>query len=309
MRRIWQTLVPIFIATIFGLLIGSRPLQAAVLPRPAATTAAATTAAAAITPKVNVPPPALPMRTASVGTSTPNVAPTEANAPKPDPDYLRGVASMRQQAENEPDSPTSQALKDVLKQLFNPPAVQIPFRFVTDNAGVKVTNYAGDIYFSQGAIFINYNESNNDDHFATIDNKLYTWKTGKSEGEMLKRFPGDTLAFVMYMIDPAAIMRSIYVQYLDEPQKFTVKPGINGEKSILFKQVKNGFKGIQVQSKPFWLKGFLLAAAKEKGGQTGSLEIDPPIALAAIPQGLLTLPPGVTFKPSQETLRNRMTYL
>jgi hypothetical protein len=309
MRRIWQTLVPIFIATIFGLLIGSRPLQAAVLSPPAPTVPAPMPTVTAPTVKMQVLPPALPMRTATVGISTPSNAPTTANAPKPDPDYLQGVASMRRQAESEPNSPTNQALKDVLQQLFNPPAVQIPFRFVTDKAGVKVTNYAGDIYFSQGAIFINYNESNNDDHFATIDNKLYTWKTGKPEGETLKRFPGDTLAFVMYMIDPAAIMRSIYVQYLDEPQKFTVKPGMNGEKSILFKQVKNGFKGIRVQSKPFWLKGFLLAAAPEKGGQTGSLEIDAPIALAAIPQTLLTLPQGVTFKPSQETLRNRMTYL
>jgi hypothetical protein len=321
-RKIWQSLVPIVMATILMLFAGATPLQAEGLPpqtvppqtvpaQRAAQGAAQGAAQVRSTPAPAKPVPAKPVLTSAtvIGSTTTKPTTPGAASIKPDPDYLQGLAAMRQQAETEPNSPTNQALKDVLNQLFQPQAVQIPFRFITDKAGVKATNYAGNIYFSQGAVFINYNGVANDDHFATIGNKLYTWKTGATQGEMLKRFPGDTLAFVMYMIDPSAIMRSIYVNYLDEPQKFTVKSGPKGEKAILFKQIKDGFKGIRIQEKPFWLKGVLLEIAKAQEVQIGSLEIDTPIGLEAIPPELLTLPKGVKFKPSEATLRDRMTYL
>jgi hypothetical protein len=227
---------------------------------------------------------------------------------KPDPAYLQGVESMNKQADANPASATSKAFKDVLKQLFTPPAVQIPFRFVREQAGVKTPEYSGNIYFSQGAIFVDYDQSAKDDHFATINNKLYTWKTGAKQGEILERFAGDTLAFVMYLVDPSAIMRSIYVQYLDHPKDFTVKTVAN-EKVIAFKKPESGFKDIHVQNSPFWLKSFTLDLSKEGVKEVGHLEVDAPIALETLPEELFTLPQGVAFKPSKENLKNRMSYL
>jgi hypothetical protein len=236
------------------------------------------------------------------------VAPVNA-VPIVDQAYTAGIKAMQAQVAADPTTPTNKAFGDVLKQLFTSPAIQVPFRFVTNENGKTNTNYAGNVYFSQGDIFINYNESDNDEWFATVNNQLYTWNPKTKEGSILTRFPGDTLAFVMYMIDPSAIMRSIYTQYLDKPQTFTVKPSTDNTKTILFKKVENGFKGIRIQTQPFWLNAFLLESPKDKGGSIGSLEVDAPIALEAIPTELLTLPKGIKFKRSTETLKNRMTYL
>jgi hypothetical protein len=236
--------------------------------------------------------------------------PVQAAVPaiKPDPAYLQGVESMQQQADKNPDSTTSKAFKDVLQQLFTAPAVQIPFRFVREQTGVQTPQYAGNIYFSQGAIFIDYDQSTQEERFATINNKLYTWTTGNPKGEILERFPGDTLAFVMYLIDPSAIMRSIYSQYLDHPKDFTVKTTAN-EKVIAFKKPQSGFKDIHVQNNPFWLKSFTLDLSKDSVKETGYLAVDAPISLEALPEALFTLPKGVTFKASKDDLKSRMNYL
>jgi hypothetical protein len=231
-------------------------------------------------------------------------------ATQPDTAYRAGVESMYAQVNADPTTPTNRAFKDVLDQLFKPAAVQIPFRFVTETAGVRSVNYAGNIYFSNGAIFINYDgDAVDEERFATIEDKLYTWKPSAAEGQILKRFPGDTLAFVMYMVDPSAIMRSIYSAYLTKPQDFTTAIATDGSKSLLFKKVQSGFKGIRIQPQPFWLKAFLLEAAKDQGMSMGSLEVDAPIALAKLPQELTILPTGIKFKPSDNSLKERMTYL
>ncbi|MBE9029260.1 hypothetical protein IQ266_05730 [filamentous cyanobacterium LEGE 11480] len=228
--------------------------------------------------------------------------------PKPDTGYLEGVVSMYEQVKTAPDSPSNRAFQAVLDQLFKPAAVQIPFRFVSESAGHRSINYAGNIYFSQGALFINYDTTESDELFATVDGQLYSWKPDATEGVILKRFPGDTLAFVMYMIDPSAIMRSIYSTYLEKPNEFTVSTDSSGTKSIIFKQVQNGFKGIRLQENPFWLKAFMLEPSQNEGIDVGNLEVDPPIALDQLPKGLTVLPTTVTFKPTQESLKNRMTY-
>jgi hypothetical protein len=113
----------------------------------------------------------------------------------------------------------------------------------------------------------------------------------------------------MYMVDPSAIMRSIYSAYLAQPQAFTTVTATDGSKSLLFKKVQSGFKGIRIQPQPFWLKAFLLAAAQDQGMSGGSLEVDAPIALAQLPKELTVLPTGIKFTPSDNSLKARMTYL
>jgi hypothetical protein len=228
----------------------------------------------------------------------------------PDAAYLEGVRSMYDQVKADPNTPTNRAFKDVLDQLFKPVAVQIPFRFVTETGKERSVNYAGNIYFSAGAIFINYDgDAVDEERFATIADKLYTWKPNVAEGQILKRFPGDTLAFVMYMVDPSAIMRSIYSEYLAKPQDFTTAIATDGSKSLLFKKVQSGFKGIRIQPQPFWLKAFLVESPKDKVMGVGSLEIDAPIGLTQLPSELTILPTGIKFKPSDNSLKERMTYL
>lgn len=236
--------------------------------------------------------------------STPVVQAT----PIADVGYLEGIVSMYDQIKAAPNAPTNRAFKDVLDQLFQPNAVQIPFRAVNMTGNTRSVSYAGNLYFSQGQLFINYDKTQSDAAFATIDGKLYTWNIGASEGEILKRFKGDTLAFAMYMIDPAGIMRSIYSEFLDHPKQFASTTA-QGIQTIQFKENKYGFKGIQVATKPFWLKTLLFEQPSESGLRQGRLEVDPPIALDALPKELAVLPKGVKFKSSEGDLRQRMTYL
>lgn len=205
--------------------------------------------------------------------------------PPPDPNYLEGVISMYQQVKANPDEPRNRAFHDVLDQLFQPAAVQIPFRFVTGSGAARSVNYAGNIYFSRGAIFITYDSTDGaDERFATVDNQLYTWQPGQPAGKILKRFPGDTLAFVMYMIDPSAIMRTMYDHYLAQPNRFNRVLERQGVESILLKQPQNGFKGIQVQTEPFWLRAFMMERPQEKGITVGNLEVDPRSAWMPCPR-------------------------
>jgi hypothetical protein len=239
------------------------------------------------------------------------LAPVQADtmAAKPDQAYLNGLQSMRSQVEKAPDKPTNLALNDVLNQLFTAPAVQVPFRQTVEKAGVKTIAYSGSIFFSQGDLFINYDKTTDDENFATINGKLYAWKNNAKQGKTITRFPGDTLGFLMYMIDPSAIMRSIYTNYLDDPKLFTTKTTEPNQKALLLKEAVSGFQGITIQEKPFWLKNFVFNDPANPAKGIGRLEIDAPIALEALPKVLYTLPAGIQFQPSKETLKERMVYL
>jgi hypothetical protein len=239
------------------------------------------------------------------------LAPVQADtmAAKPDPAYLNGLQSMRSQVEKAPTQPTNLALNDVLNQLFTAPAVQVPFRQTIEKAGVKTIAYSGSIFFSQGDLFINYDKTTDDENFATINGKLYAWKNNAKQGKTMTRFPGDTLGFLMYMIDPSAIMRSIYTNYLDDPKAFTTKATEPNLKLLLLKEAVSGFQGITIQEKPFWLKNFVFNDPADPAKGIGRLEIDAPIALEALPKVLYTLPAGIQFQPSKETLKERMVYL
>jgi hypothetical protein len=235
---------------------------------------------------------------------TPAIAP----APKADIGYLEGIVSMYQQIQASPNTPTNRAFKDVLDQLFQPNAVQIRFRSVETTGGERKVGYSGNLYFSQGQLFINYDQTQDDAAFATIDGKLYTWRIGAKDGEILKRFKGDTLAFLMYMIDPSAIMRSVYSEFLERPKQFTTTT-TQGIQTLQMKENQGGIHGIQVATKPFWLKTLLFEKPAALGLLQGRLEIDPPIALDALPKELAVLPKGVKFKASEGDLRQRMQYL
>ncbi|NJM46234.1 MAG: hypothetical protein HC860_08670 [Alkalinema sp. RU_4_3] len=238
------------------------------------------------------------------------LAPVQADvAAKPDPAYLEGLQSMRNQVAKAPDQPTNLALNDVLGQLFTAPAVQVPFRQTVEKAGGKTIAYSGSIFFSQGDLFINYDKTTDDENFATINGKLYAWQNNAKQGKTMTRFPGDTLGFLMYMIDPSAIMRSIYQSYLEDPKSFTVQTTEPNQKVLMLKEALSGFQGLTIQEKPFWLKNFMFSDPADPAKGIGRLEIDAPVALESLPKVLYTLPAGVQFQPSKETLKERMVYL
>ncbi len=237
------------------------------------------------------------------------------------PAYEQTVRSLYQQiqaVERKTHNPQrSREATQRLHALFDAPVIKIPFRSVTEEGAQRQIVGSGAIYFARGDLFITQDasparsakSSDVEESFATINGQLYAWKSGSQTGEILKRFPNDTIAFLFYRIDPSFIMEAIYREYLKAPQNFNVSEQ-GGVKRLMFRQVQSGgFAGILLRENPFWLSGIIGQDSASPNAKQTVWEIDPPIPLQQLPAHLKQLPRGVHFAPSPATLENRMVYL
>lgn len=135
--------------------------------------------------------------------------------------YKQNVQSIYQQIEGNFKAQEPQRYREtseVLHALFDSPVVKIPFRTVTKKGSQRSLISSGAIHFAQGDIFIvrdtprkaSMNHFEPEESLATINGKIYNWKDGSKSGEILKRYPKDTLDFLFYNVAPARIMRSLY---------------------------------------------------------------------------------------------------
>lgn len=193
--------------------------------------------------------------------------------------------------------------------LVKPKAIKILFNGFssTREEGVKTVYDSGTIYYSKDELFVIYDKENKEDtNFATIEGKLYAWRTGAKAGKILKRIDNDIKMLLIYLIDVSAIKRSIYFQsYRENPDDFSVTQD-GDTKTILFKKVNRPFAGIRVQQNPFWLSSFLLCDCQSITPTTPlfGAEVSRPIPLDKIPDSVKVLPPDVEFEPTQETVES-----
>jgi hypothetical protein len=182
-------------------------------------------------------------------------------------------------------------LSQVFHALFDSPVVKIPFRSVAKQGSQRWIGDSGAIYFAKGDIFIVYDvpdkastkPSRQEESLATINGKLYSWSEGSQHGEILDRYPNDTLNFLLYRIDPGMIMRSLYYDYLLKDLKSVNISEQEGIKHLMFKQPQSSFAGILIRENPFWLSGVVIEDPKGTAGSWG-WEIDPPIPLTTLPE-------------------------
>ncbi|MCY7321259.1 MAG: hypothetical protein LH660_05520 [Phormidesmis sp. CAN_BIN36] len=236
------------------------------------------------------------------------------------PTYKQNVQSYYQQIEANFKAQEPQRYRktsQILHALFDSPAVKIPFRTITIIGSRRSITSSGAIYFAQGGIFIVHDalpkapteryRFGSEESFATLNGEIYTWKDGSKSGEILKRYPKDTLNFLFYSIEPAGVMRSAYQEYIEAPQNFSVSK--RGEVNhLMLKQPQSGFAGVLIRENPFWLSGLVMKST-ESEKTTGISEFDPPIPLQSLPEKIKQLPKGVRFTPSPATLERRMVYL
>jgi hypothetical protein len=215
---------------------------------------------------------------------------------------------------------TSPDLKQMLRSIFEPTAVKIPFRVVDTVGTNRNVQSEGNIYFGRGQIFVRYdratrNKTSNSigTNFATIGKNLYAWEPDKKEGEILRRFTGDTIELVDYLIDPAMIMRYTYFDYKKNPNNYTVKEDANST-SIFHKKIK-GFAGIKFNSSPLWFNANIISDCHQNcpplddQSKLTLLEVDKPVSIKQIPAAVQKLPPGVKFKKTPASVDSYLTYL
>lgn len=199
--------------------------------------------------------------------------------------------------------------------VFEPEAVEIPFRFVTERHGIREVASAGTIYYSEGELVI-LTDRVGGDNFVTIAGDLYSWKTGETTGKKLTRFTGDTVELIDYWIDPAVLMRYIYQDTQAMPEEFTVTE-VGDELAYTYKAAPYGFLGVRVTAQaPFWMTAMLYSldcqqeiCLTDDGSEFAAREVDPPTTLTAIPAEVQVLPEDVTFEDSDSTADVFMTYL
>jgi hypothetical protein len=208
--------------------------------------------------------------------------------------------------------------KEVFQAVFEPAAVKIPFRTVTVKGSDRKILEDGVIYFAKGQIVVKHNLTSpnaNTPDFATIGNKLYAWKPGEKKGQILKRFTGDTIELVDYLIDPALLMRYTYFDYKRSSKDFIVSNTPNST-TILRKNAPYGFAGIRFKSAPLWLGTNIIASCKAEicpsvtaDTELTQIEIDRPIPIPQIPIELLKLPKNVKFTQSEGSIDQYLSYL
>jgi hypothetical protein len=226
--------------------------------------------------------------------------------------YVDRVASS-------PNSQVPLELKQVFQAIFEPKAVKIPFRIATVKGTSRKVTAAGTIYFARGDIFVIYDRVSGDSsgsfNYATVGGKLYSWRIGEKNGEILKRFPGDTIELVDYLIDPSMIMRYNYFEYYRKPENFSVTKEQNSV-TIMHKQNPYGFAGIKFSKSPLWLQTGIFAPCNSskcppvtQKTELTLWEVDRPVSLEQIPAKIKSLPKTVKFQKSDQTVDSRLVYL
>jgi hypothetical protein len=210
--------------------------------------------------------------------------------------------------------------KQVFQAVFEPTAVKMPFKYSKVKGSSRQLIEAGTIYFAKGKIFVKHssttaNQSPVSD-FATINGQLYAWKPGDKEGKILRRFTGDTIELVDYLIDPLLLMRYTYFDYYRSPKSFVVTKDKNVT-TILRKKNQYGFAGIKFGESPLWLGANIFSSGCNKNicppvnadTEVVEFEIDRPISIPQVPAELLQLPKNVKFIKSEESVDKFLSYL
>lgn len=217
------------------------------------------------------------------------------------------------------DEATGDSIKlaDIYRAIFEPDAVKISFREIGDYSNGREIQVVGEIYYSEGDIFLlNFakGETNPPANFATVDGDLYRWTPDEPTGEKLTRYPGDAAALAAHFIDPAAIAQKIYQQTQSQPDLFT-QTAVEGGTDYEYKDASVIFRGIRVLEEPLWLKQFISYSGCF-GDQCSPerraryiFEIDRPLPVNEIPDEVRQLPKDVNFEPSERTARDFITRL
>jgi hypothetical protein len=202
----------------------------------------------------------------------------------------------------------------VLRAVFEPNAVKINFRNKLSRDGKDIITSSGTMYFSRGEFFLRYEtippekDGERPRNYATLNGKLYEWHPQEKKGRTLKRFSGDTVELIDYLIDPAMFMRYTLFEYHRKPENFILTTAAT-EKQLLRKKMESGFLGIRFVENPLWLTALVMRDPANPASGQIVFEVDPPKPIDRIPDDVKKLPENATFEDSKASVEWRLKYL
>ncbi len=234
-------------------------------------------------------------------------------------EYSEIVQVVFDYCQNQQGIPEADVRRDLLsyyKTWLEPAVVEIRFKSERTSVGKKSLVAAGVVYFAKGELVVQYTDCDRlyeefPINYVTIEGELYEWRFGEKTGRKLKRYHGDTVELVDYILDVAMLKRFMYTEFRKTPTKWDRSLG--DREDILFPRMREeikdaGLVSVHVAKDPFWLRSLTYRKpAKPKTGEI-TVTIESPVNLKAIPIELQKLPADVDFEESSATAEWRLRY-
>ncbi|MCP3955688.1 MAG: hypothetical protein GY697_26250 [Desulfobacterales bacterium] len=195
--------------------------------------------------------------------------------------------------------------QNIAKALFEPEIVHLEIRSSVMNAGVLIPELTVEIWFSAGELYVRTDDASVA-NYSTVGDKLYEWNAGSSVGRILKRNCGDTLRYLLYLVDASELKAAVFRHYRSDSGKFDVVIQTDGIQ-VLPKKRKGAWLGMKYEEAPFWLRSLYFWDAGVDGDYK-VIDVSRPTPVRVLPAELKILP-QIIFERSKETLLNRMEYL
>jgi hypothetical protein len=228
--------------------------------------------------------------------------------------YEQAVAELYATIEDSKKAPTLNLfpqLIELAKQVFEPDIVKISFTIERRAESATTIENTGEIWFARGRLFLFDRPTGDSDKclpsYRTIGDELLEWRSGEARGKSLKRFPGDTVEFMWYLVDPSIIKRNVYSRYLLQPRIFERKNSEAGT-LLLFTKPTTVFLGIEVLEDPLWFRSVWLLHT-DYPEETLVMTMERPQPQSELPEEFALPPDGVVFEDVEETVESRMPYL
>jgi len=243
------------------------------------------------------------------------------------PDYRELVLHMQGSASSYDEDLGKPFFRPIVDSILEPNAVEISFRHKMENTGKETQTIAsGKIYFSRGKLFLCHRIINDklysrwfpsnehfDDSLLNYNGSLYRWSvlSSNGKGKRLQRFPGDTIGLLMYLIDPAGIMKDLYRGYIENKDDESVphRKLQDNKIEITYKDSDNRlYMSTRVSEDPPWIHAAIYPGdlyAKDRNSYY-IYEIDYPKVIENIPESVKSLPENLEFEESSETVESDM---
>jgi hypothetical protein len=164
----------------------------------------------------------------------------------------------------------------------------------------------GELYSCPGALFVVQQDEGW--NLVTEGEYVYEWQPGQASGIRIKKNVDDLVDYALYLTDPALLMTSLYYEFLSNSGVFASPPiEEGGLVRLQMKESREGIESLLVVRKPLWFRGysFRIPASKVRG----EFRVSTPQEVQSIPTWVTSLPTGIRFTDSDNTLQRHLDYL
>jgi hypothetical protein len=197
-------------------------------------------------------------------------------------------------------------LEKYYRLLFESNSVGVRLRSASSD-GTAVTRTETNIYFQKGNLYVRCVEGPKGTNLVTTDKGVYSWIDGESSGEILRAVPADQAQYFTYLLDPSAIMKSLFHNYLTTKKAKNVTPDTIELETV----ADGGVWNVLLSKRELWFLRLTVMPPEKysKPGSKSETNFDLIGTNITIPTDILAIPEGITWKESDMTVASKMAWL